>query len=89
MENKKVDLTRLNRHARRVNGAIIGEKIPGRNLPFVKKIHGTVENYNNIRKEEIEKEMSVFANLTPKDTDEAGVLTEQKLMEAVNKIDGN
>lgn len=56
----KIDLTRLNRHARRVNGAIMGEKIMGRNMPFVKKIHGTLENYNKIREEEIKREEEFF-----------------------------
>ena len=59
--NNRIDLTRLNRKARRINGAVMGTKIPGRNLPFVKKIHGTVENYNKLRAEEIKKEEDYYA----------------------------
>lgn len=55
-EPETVDLSRLNREERRRIGERIKQKIVGRNLPYVQKIHGSYENYYKIRGEEIAQE---------------------------------
>jgi len=46
------DLTRLNRKDRRAFGKQIKHSIPGRNLPFQKKSHISVENFMALRAKE-------------------------------------
>ena len=53
---QQIDLTRLSRHERRQIGKLNGIKIPGRNMGFQKKLHGTIENFYKLREEEIVKE---------------------------------
>lgn len=55
--SKKVDLTRLNRHERRSIQARNGIKIPGRNMPYIKKIHKCFADYYAKRDKEIENEI--------------------------------
>lgn len=58
MEETKqtLDLTRFNRKERRNIRKQTHLTIPGRNLPFVKKLHGTLEDYYAKRELEISKE---------------------------------
>lgn len=35
---------------------VSGGKLMGRNLPYMKAVHGTVSNYNTLREKEIEAE---------------------------------
>lgn len=57
-----VDLTRLSRHERRAYNAVNGTRIAGRNMPFVKKLHGSVEVFNTKRQEEIEADEELLKN---------------------------
>jgi len=52
-----IDLTRLNRAQRRKKGSRIGGMmLPGRNMPFQKKLHGTIQQFNETRAKEIAEE---------------------------------
>lgn len=51
-QKEQIDITRLNRAERRR----FPIKIAGRNLPFVKAIHNTITNYNDLRAKEIESD---------------------------------
>lgn len=53
---KPIDLTRLNRAQRRMYQKNTGIKVQGRNLPFIKKLHGSYEAYYAKRAEEIKSE---------------------------------
>lgn len=55
-KEERVDLSRLNRRQRRAHGKAMGMKIPGRNLPYVKAVHGSWKEYNKLRDEEIKRE---------------------------------
>ena len=57
-----VDISRFNRAERRKLKPQIGITIPGRNLPFERKTHGTVSNYNILRAKELEDEKNRQAN---------------------------
>lgn len=58
METKEqVDITRFNRKKRRELRQRIHITIPGRNLPFVKAIHKTIENFDAMRAKEIEADI--------------------------------
>lgn len=48
-----MDITRLPRSERRKIVRQIHQVIPGRNLPYVKAIHGSVKLYNQQRDKEI------------------------------------
>lgn len=48
------DLTRMNRKERRNFTKRTKLALPGRNLPFQKSIHKTLENYYKLREEEIQ-----------------------------------
>jgi hypothetical protein len=56
--NQTVDITRFNRKDRRRLKPQIGVMLQGRNLPFEKKLHKTVANFNEMRLKEIEDEHS-------------------------------
>lgn len=51
-----VDITRLNRTQRRDYQKKTGNKVFGRNLPYIKEIHGNISNYYTLREEEIKKD---------------------------------
>ncbi len=51
-----IDLTRLNRAKRREMFGGNG-KMLGRNLPYIKALHGSIQNYNELRSSEIEREV--------------------------------
>lgn len=53
---KQVDLTRLNRKQRRNIGTQTGNKIMGRNLPYVKSKWLSLEEFNKQREKEIADE---------------------------------
>jgi len=58
---EKVDLSRYPRRDRRRIAKLNGiQKIVGRNLPFVKAVHGTIENYYKLRKEEEQRDQEMF-----------------------------
>ena len=54
--NNSVDITRWSRKDRREVKKNSGHTIPGRNLPYVKRIHGPLDNFNTLRAKEIEQE---------------------------------
>lgn len=47
------DLTRWSRKQRREVRQNSGYTIPGRNLPYIKQIHGSLENFNTLRTQEL------------------------------------
>ena len=51
-----VDITRWSRKQRREIKKNSGHTIPGRNLPFIKELHGTIDNYNKLREQEVKNE---------------------------------
>lgn len=55
------DLTRMNRKERRNFSKRVKLHVPGRNLPFSKKEHGTLANYYKLREEEIKQEQDEHA----------------------------
>lgn len=55
-KTERVDISRWNRKARRNAGQQMGGKLMGRNLPYIKTIHGSIENYNALRAKEVEEE---------------------------------
>lgn len=59
-QSSLVDITRWSRADRR---KIKGARVPGRNLPYVKEIHGSLENFNTLRAQEKEQD----ANNTSKE----------------------
>lgn len=61
-KGEKVDITRLPRSERRRIGKHIHGKVMGRNLPYVKDSYTTLENFNKIRKEELEAEAKQRGN---------------------------
>lgn len=52
-----VDLSRLSRPERRKYQKRTGIKIMGRNMPYIKKIHGSIEEYNTLRDAEIRRDI--------------------------------
>lgn len=52
---QKIDVSLLNRHQRRAYAARTGVKVVGRNMPFVKAIHKTWDNYNKLREKDNEQ----------------------------------
>lgn len=52
-----LDLSRLTREERRRIEKRLGVKIPGRNLGYNQKIHGSWSNYYKLREEEIAKDL--------------------------------
>lgn len=55
-ETKPTDLSRWNRAERRKFRAQTKLTIPGRNLPFIKRQHGTISKYNSLREQELSQE---------------------------------
>lgn len=61
---QKLDVTRLNRVERRRMKKNFRVVIPGRNLPYVKSVHKTVENYYALRAKELEQDTKNNGNKT-------------------------
>lgn len=51
--DSKIDITRLNRHERRKFQKVTGVPVLGRNLPYIKDLHGSLEDYKAQRAKEI------------------------------------
>jgi hypothetical protein len=65
-ETKSVDISRLNRKERRNIGRQAKGKLMGRNMPYQKNLHHSVELFNKLRADEIEEE--THANTPPKES---------------------